>query len=427
MIKKILKKIITSILRKEAKAILKKFNPKIVAVTGTVGKTSTKEAVALALESSFNVGKSAKSYNSEIGLPLAIIGAKSGWNSLLSWIKVMAKGAGVILFARKYPEILALEMGVDRPKDMEHAVSWVRPDVAVVTAVGDAPVHVEYFQDAKELIKEKLKLALATKENGTVILNADDETLASFSGKMKNKTKTLTFGFSPEADIRASNYKMTFEGVTFKIESEGSIIPARLNGLFGQHNVYAALAAFAAAVSLGVNPVKAAEAVSKMKPVPGRLNLLEGINGSYIFDDTYNSSPLALAAALEVMSEIKAKRKIAVFGPMMELGQYSEEEHRKAGAYASKSGIDVIFIVGEKAKFIAEGALEKGFDAGKIFEFPDSAEAGEALKCILEKGDFVLVKGSQSARMEKTVEKIMANPELKEELLVRQEKEWQKR
>ena len=180
-------------------------------------------------------------------------------------------------------------------------------------------------------------------------------------------------------------------------------------------------------LACGVNLVKSVEAVSKMKPPLGRMNLLEGVNGSLIFDDSYNSSPIAAEAAIEVLSEYPAKRRLAVLGDMKELGEFSHSEHERIGELLRAKDVWLLFTVGQEAEFIAEGARRSGFDAFKIFEFSDSSEAGEAVKNIIQEGDLILVKGSQSARMEKIVEKIMAHPENKENLLVRQEEEWKNR
>ena len=155
MLKNFFKKIIIAILRFEAKLILARFKPKIIAVSGTVGKTSAKEAVALVLGSEFDIRKSEKSYNSEIGVPLAIIGSKTGWGSFKQWLLIIFKGIKVFLLSTNYPKILILEMGVDRPKDMEKMVSWIKPYAAVITAMGTVPVHVQYFNGPEELINEK--------------------------------------------------------------------------------------------------------------------------------------------------------------------------------------------------------------------------------------------------------------------------------
>lgn len=423
--KTLFKKIVAAILRFEARLILARFKPKIIAVSGTVGKTSAKEAIAAVLETKFKIRKSEKSYNSEIGVPLTVIGAKTGWGSFKQWLSVVLRGLKVFLFSNDYPQFLILEMGVDRPKDMEKMVSWVKPSVAVITAVGTIPVHVQYFSEPEELISEKRKLVECLSDNNWAVLNTDDKAVSSF--RKNTPAQIITYGFSESADLAASNYKMDNDGIVFKVSYRGNIVPVKLAQFYGRHNVYTALAAIGAGLACGINLVKTVEAVSKIKPLPGRLNLLEGISGSLIFDDSYNSSPLAAEAAIEVLSEYPAKRRIAVLGDMKELGEFSTSEHERIGEMLRAKNVWLLFTVGQEAKFIAEGARRSGFDAFKIFEFSDSLEAGEAVKNIIQEGDLILVKGSQSARMEKVVEQIMAHPENKENLLVRQEAEWKNR
>ena len=156
-----------------------------------MGKTSAKEAVALVLESEFDVRKSEKSYNSEIGVPLTVIGAKTGWDSLKQWLAIILRGLKIFLRSDNYPKFLVLEMGVDRPKDMEKMISWVKPDVAVITAVGTIPVHVQYFSGPEELISEKRKLAECLNGNNWAILNIDDKAIASFRKKHQGSNYKL--------------------------------------------------------------------------------------------------------------------------------------------------------------------------------------------------------------------------------------------
>lgn len=421
--KSIFKKIVVAILTLEAKLIFRRFKPKIIAVTGTAGKTSTKEAIASVLEMKFAVRKSEKSYNSEFGVPLTVIGTKTGWNSLRQWLSIILKGLKVFLFSKNYPEFLVLEMGVDRPKDMEKLVSWAKPNIAAVTVIGETPAHIQYFKNTEELANEKRKIAEFLNENDWAVLNADDKAVYSF--RKKTRAKVITYGFSDSADLIASNYKMSSDGISFKIDYQGSIIPARLNGLFGRQNVYVSLAAMSVGLACGVNLVKSAETLSRMKPIAGRMNLIEGINGSLIFDDSYNSSPIAAEAAINTLSEYPAKRRIAVLGDMKELGKFSQSEHERVGETLRAKNVWFLFTAGQEAKRIADGARKSGFDPYKIFEFDESVEAADAVKKIVQEGDLILVKGSQSARMEKVTESIMAHPENKELLLVRQEKEWQ--
>lgn len=435
MLKKILKKAIIWFLTNEAKLILKKYQPKIIAITGNVGKTSTKDAVAAVLKSKFSIRESQKSYNSEIGVPLTIIGAETGWHKPSKWLAAIFKGAVLLTKKKKYPDILVLEMGADRPGDIERFAGWIKPRVVVVTALGEIPVHVEFFSGLEAVAKEKSKIIRPLGNDDWAIFNNDDKSVS----EMRDKTKAgvLTFGMGEGADILGSNYHIIYrkdektgletpEGITFKTDFKGSSVPVRLANTFGRHHVYAALAALAVGISQDLNLVEISEALSLYSAPPGRLKLIEGIKNSWILDDTYNASPMAVQAALDVLAEMTAGRKIAVLGDMLELGRYAIEAHRQVGRKVG--GIaDLIFLVGPRSKFIAEVCREKGMAAEKIYEFSDSREAGKKLQNIIDKGDLILVKGSQNMRMERTVEEIMAHPEEKEKLLVRQEKEWLKK
>lgn len=422
--KSFFKKIIIKILTLESKLILWRYKPKIIAITGTAGKTTAKEAVALVLETEFSARKSEKSYNSEIGIPLTIIGSKTGWSSFSAWLSVIFKGVKTFASPKNYPEWLVLETGVDKPNDMNGILLWLKPDIAIVTAIGVVPVHVENFGDVNALINEKAKLVQAVSKNNYVILNGDDKAVLDL--RRRTRANVITYGFTPAMDIVASNYKMSLEGISFKVAYKGNIVPVRLTGVYGEHNVYAALVSLAAAVALGLNLVKSAEAVSKLKPAPGRLNLIEGVNKTLIFDDTYNSSPIALEAAMEVLKNFPSRRKVAVLGDMLELGKFTEEEHRRVGRLVFDNNIDLLFLAGPRSKLVAQEAMLRGFNPDNIFEFSSSEEAGEAILEKIKEGDLIMVKGSQSMRMEKAVEKIMAHPELKKELLARQEDEWRK-
>ena len=450
MLKRILKKIIISILTFEAKLILKKYQPKIIAITGSVGKTSTKDAVAAVLKSKFSVRESQKSYNSEIGVPLTIIGAETGWHKPSKWLAAIFKGMVLLLKKKKYPDILVLEMGADRPGDIERFAGWIKPRVVVMTALGEIPVHVEFFSGLEAVAKEKSKIIRPLGNDDWAIFNNDDKSVS----EMRDKTKAgvLAFGMGEGADILGSNYHIIYrkdkkteleipEGITFKADFKGSSVPVRLTNTFGRHHVYAALAALAVGVSQNLNLVEISESLSLYSAPPGRLKLIEGIKNSWILDDTYNASPIAAQAALDVLAEMTASprlnslsadkaggagRKIAVLGDMLELGRYAIEAHRQVGRKVS--GIaDLVFLVGPRSKFIAEVCREKGMAPEKIYEFSDAREAGKKLQNIIEDGDLILIKGSQSMRMERAVEEIMAHPEEKEKLLVRQEKEWQKK
>ena len=315
-------------------------------------------------------------------------------------------------------------MGVGKPSDMENLVSWISPDIAVFTATAEVPVHVEKFQNPDALIKEKLKLIAGLKKDDYLVLNNDDKTDLVSQAAEKTEAKKITYGFSEKLDVVASNYSISSDGISFKIDFKGNIIPVRLPNAFGRQNVYVALSALSVGICLGLNLIETVETLSKFKPPPGRLNLLEGVKNSFILDDTYNSSHVAVLAALEVLRDLSAERKIAVFGDMLELGKFTIDEHKKIGRRVKEYGVDLLFTVGPRAKFISDEARATGFNEENIFEFANSDEAKIHIQEKIRQGDLILIKGSQAIRMEKIVEEIMAHPEKKSELLVRQEPEW---
>lgn len=434
MLKNILKKIVILILNWEARLIIRKYKPKIVGVTGNVGKTSTKEAVAAVLATQYKIRKSEKSYNSEFGIPLTVIGCQTAWNSLFGWLENIYRGLILIFFKEDYPEWLVLEIGADRPGDIKSIVKWVNFNVAIVSRLPDVPVHIEFFKSKEQVIDEKMSLPLSIKSDGVVILNADDENIMSQNDKLK--AKVVLYGFSEQALVRATNDHIMYEerngisvpvGLAFKVDSQGNNVPVRVLGAVGSHLVYPILAAISAGNVLGVNLVKSIEALTNHITPPGRLHIVPGMNNSTILDDTYNSSPVAVEAALKALRQIETQgHKIAVLGDMMELGSHTAEAHKQVGELAAQI-VDILITVGVRSKFTYESALASGFEPNKLFHFSLAQEAGEYLKTIIGQGDIILVKGSQSVRMERVVVEIMAEPEKKAKLLVRQEEEWGKR
>ena len=430
------KSILQKILSILARTAIRKYKPTIIGITGSVGKTSTREAIFEVLKKKYRVRTAEKNYNTEIGLPLTILGIPHYGKNIFGWLYGLIRANKRIVFGGAYPEILILEYGIDHPGDMDRLLSIVRPDIGVVTAIGDVPVHVEFFKDPEEVVAEKAKLVSAVSKDGRVILNHDD--YAVYDMKDKSKAKVLTFGFEEKAEIKIINYQLSIskdakfgdipDGITFKIEHQGHVVPFRLHGAFGEPQAYAVAAAAAVGISLGMNLVEVSEAIKGFYPPPGRMRLLKGIKDSFVLDDTYNAAPEAMRSALDTLKGLPGIRKIAVLGDMLEIGKYTEQAHRAIGDQAGDF-VDLLVTVGPRAKFIADEAATRGIEGrvlskDQILRFEDSAEAGEALASLIKKGDLVLVKGSQSMRMEKAVEKIMAHPERAAELLVRQEEYW---
>src|SRR3989344_647763 len=423
-----LKKIIYFILQLEARLVVWKYKPKIIAITGSVGKTSTKDAIYAVLKGVTYVRKSEKSYNSQIGLPLTILGVPNGWNNLHLWLRNLAKGLWLVVYPHKYPEWLVLEVGVGKPDDMRTTASWLRTDVVVMTAIGETPVHVEFFESRKHLVEEKEKLIKTLKRDGFLVLNADDETILEMKHKTKNRV--VTYGFKEGSDILASGENIAYDdvgiprGIIFRIDEGGKSLPVEIGGVFGKNHIYAVLASLAIASALKFNLLDAISALRNYDAPPGRMRILPGENGTLIIDDSYNSSPHASTSALQTLGELKPKgRRIAVLGDMLELGRHTKEEHEKIGGIA-KENVEILLVVGQRAKSIKDGVLASGMKEKAIFEFGNARETGEFLKTFIKEGDIILVKGSQGMRMERAVAMILKDKENKERLLVRQEKEW---
>ena len=431
--KKIFKKIIVTILRIEAQLVLKKYKPKVVAITGSVGKTSTKDAIYTALSSAFFVRKSEKSFNSEIGVPLTILGCPNAWGSPINWAKNIFTGLGIILLKNHYPKWLVLEVGADAPGDIKKIACWLKPDVVVLTKFASVPVHVEFFESPEALINEKKKLVSYLKKGGTLILNNDDQNMKDI--KTPEGIRRIFFGFNDHSEVKGSGYQIIYDnfkpkGITFKIDYAGKSIPVTLERILGQHQVFPALIALSVAISQDINIVTVSQALGKKRRLqPGRMHLLDGIKGTVLIDDSYNASPVATKKAIETLGDIKMVtdgRRIAVLGDMLELGKYSTEEHKKIGRLVVFN-CDFLVVVGMRAKEIAEGALLGGMSEKNILQFEGSEKTGKYLQNFIQVNDVILVKGSQSIRTERVIEEIMAHPEKKSELLVRQEEEWLKR
>ncbi|MDD5071539.1 MAG: UDP-N-acetylmuramoyl-tripeptide--D-alanyl-D-alanine ligase [Patescibacteria group bacterium] len=428
-----MRKLIQLKLKILAKLILKKYKPKIIGITGSVGKTSAKEAVYTVLKTKFNVRRNIKNYNNEIGLPLTIIGADSPGKSIFGWAGVFFKALGLILFKDKnYPKILILEMGVDRPGDMKYLMKIVNVDIGIVTLISHS--HEEFFENVKEIQKEKSLLVENLRPGGWAILNFDNELARELGAR--SKVKVLSYGFKEGAMLRARELVFSFEkskdiknllGISFKLTYNGSFVPVLLPRVIGYNSIYAALAAAAVGITMEMNLVEISRAMREFDSPNGRMNLVNGIKHTLIIDDTYNSSPISAMSALDIVAKIslaKGARRFAVLGDMLELGRYSEEGHREVGRYVVKSGVNKLIAVGERARDIARSAESAGMRRDDIFQYTDAAEAGRFIQQRIQQGDLILVKGSQGMRLEKIVKEIMAEPMRAKELLVRQEEEW---
>ncbi len=426
--KSVLKNMVVTVITWEAKMLLKRTKPKIVAVTGSVGKTSTKDAIFHILKEHKRARKSEKSFNSDIGVPLSILGLSNGWDNPFLWFKNIFDGFLMVIHPGDYPEILVLEMGVDRPGDMKKLVEWVRPDVVVLTRLPDVPAHVEYFASPDLVIEEKKHLIDALKPDGILVFNNDDEKVRQIAEGIRQQS--IGFGRYSETHFHAHSDEVIYlndepVGIKFKMAHIRDDVDFSLNGVVGVQAVYTAAAATATASIFDVPLEAAAADIASYTPPQGRMRIIKGLKDSIILDDTYNSSPVAAERALSSLFELKTRgRKIAVLGDMLELGRFSVEEHEKVGEQAAE-GVDILFTVGVRARGIALGAMNTGLSEADVYQYDEAAKAGKELQSYIKPGDVILIKGSQGMRMERIVKEIMAEPDKAEEFLVRQAVAWQ--
>lgn len=425
-----LKKIVVAILTFEAQILLKRTKPKIIAITGSVGKTSTKDAIFSVIKGKVHARKSEKSFNSDIGVALTVLGLENGWNSPLAWMKNIFDGAVHALFIKEYPEVLVLEMGVDRKGDMKRLTSWIKPDIAVVTLLPDVPVHVEYFTSPAEVIAEKMTLVYALKPEGVFIYNNDDAKIQSFLSEVRQKS----FGFSrySASHFMAHTDRVLYDGalpigIEFTISHVNEEAKVQVLGALGAQHSYTYAAALAVGNQFGISLEEGVRALATHTSPQGRMRVMRGVEGTTIIDDTYNSSPVACEHAVQALHELKTKgKKIAVLGDMLELGQFSVREHERIGEFLADK-VDMLFTLGVRAEKIAEGALSFGLSPKHIFQYDDNETLIRELRPILTQNDIVLVKASQSLRAEKIVAALMLEKEKAGEMLVRQDTMWTKR
>ena len=399
-----------------ARAALRRYRPLVIAVTGSVGKTSTKEAIFTVLRAQYHQGvrRTLLNRNTEIGVPLTILGIPGGGRSPFSWARQLLHALQTVLWSPSYPEALVLEMGADRPGDIRFLARLASPKISVVTAVGEIPVHVEFFAGPKTLAREKARLVEALLPDGWAILNFDDLTVLEM--RERTDARALTFGFGEGADIRATAYEVRTrtesgyevpDGISFKIEYQGNFVPVRLTGVFGQGVVMAALAAAAVGIALRMHLVEISEALAEYEGLPGRMQLLSGVKHSFLIDDSYNAAPQAMHMALDTLGELPASRRIVILGDMLELGKYTETAHRAVGQHAARMA-DEIVTVGARMRLAGHEAIARGMDEARVRMCATTDEAGRLVQAGLKAGDLVLVKGSRAMHMENVVSELRA-------------------
>lgn len=362
-------------LQRLAAAYRRMFSPVAVALTGSVGKTTTKELTAAVFAAKYETLSTIGNLNNDIGLPLTL------------------------LRLTRTHEAAVLEMGMSHLGEISLLTRLARPDIAIITNIGTS--HIGNLGSQENICRAKLEILEGLRDGGTVVLNGDDPFLKK--AVIPAKFRTVYFAIDdPAADVRAENIVTCDEYSTFDILWQGERYPARVN-IAGRHNVFNGLAAFTAGVMGGVEPSAAAAALETVQPKGMRQRIVT-MGGCTVIEDCYNANPDSMRAALRVLGDYKGRRRIALLGDMLELGDYADNAHTEAGRQAAAAA-DILVSVGSFSGRMADGAAECGMKPENIFT-PERADVTALLKSILRTGDVLLVKGSRGMRMEEFLQNL---------------------
>ncbi len=391
---------------------------KLVIVAGSVGKTSTKAAVTAMLSQRYRVRMHEGNHNTHMSAPLAILGIPYPDNikSFSQWRKVFRAAEARILGPADV-DVVVQELGADHPGEIAHFGSYLRPDIAVITAI--TPEHMEFFKSMEAVAQEELS---AANFSNLAIINRDDID-GQYASYLTNPN-VHTYGTSDEAEYHFKDASFTLgtgHAGEFYAPEIQSPLPATVNVL-GTHNLRPAVAAATVGLKLGLAPQEIATGLGRITAIPGRMNLLQGVNNSTLIDDTYNSSPVAAESAVQTFYSLDAPQRIAIMGSMNELGESSAAEHEKIGRMFRPDLVDWVITVGEEAeKYLAPAARSQGC---QVKSFKSSIQAGAFARGSLQSGALVLSKGSQNAGfVEESVKILLRHPE-QNHLLVRQSPAW---
>lgn len=389
----------------------------LIVIAGSVGKTSTKRAIGTLLSQKYRVQLHEGNHNTHLSAPLAILGIEYPENvrSLLAWLKVF-RAARRRIARPSQVDVIVQEIGTDRVGDIAHFGTYLRPAVSVITAV--SAEHMEYFETLDAVAKEELTAANFAE---LAVINRDDID-AKYVSFLTNATIT-TYGTSVEAEYHYEIRDFAMErGYYGMVVGPAPMQPVAASiKLIGEHSIRAAMAAVAVADKLGLTSAQIVEGLKLLRAVPGRMNLLRGIDDTIIIDDTYNSSPIAANSALRELYKIAAPQRIAILGSMNELGTTSDDEHRKLGEMCDPTLLAWVVTVGDEAeKFLAPAARARGC---QVKSFHSAIDAGAFVRGISESGAVILAKGSQGdIYVEEAVKVLCLLGE--DDELVRQSRQW---
>ena len=346
----------------------------VIGVTGSAGKTTTKDVIAEMLATQMKTAKTVGNLNNHVGVPLSLLRLEED------------------------ARVAVIEMGMNHAGEIRELAAMATPDVGVVTNVGTA--HMEAFESIEGIAAAKRELIDALPQDGTAVLNADDPRVAAM-----RQGKTIFFGLSADADVRGEDVEESAEGLSFRV---GAVRFA--TALHGRHSVSNILAGLAVAQVFRIAPEQLVDAVRNLRPGKMRGERFDH-RGILVYDDCYNSNPDAVRVMLDVLRDTPARRRIAVLGEMLELGRWAEPLHRDVGSYAVAQGIDVLVGIRGAAWSLVDAAKLAGLSAGAALFFDDPTEAGRAVRSIAQPGDAILFKGSRGVHVERALERFVAPDE----------------
>lgn len=364
-------------LQELAKYKISLYNIPIVAVTGSVGKTSTKDIIASVMTTKYNVLKTEGNYNNEIGLPLTIL-------------KLRDHNA------------LVLEMGMSAFGEISLLTNIAKPTTAVVTIIGSS--HIGELGSRENILKAKLEILEGLQDHGSLIINNDNDLLNSWNKNNKDNHKHITYGIENKSMLEAKNINIMENESTFTIELNNIEYLVKVP-VAGKHFIYNSLAAIAVGLENNIEIEKIIKGISNFSLTKRRMEILKNKENITIINDCYNASYESVKAVLEYLSSLEANRKIAVLGDVFELGEFSKQMHKNIGEEVSNNNVDILITVGKEAETIANTVKEKNKEI-EVYSFNNNLEASQLLKELMKENDVILIKASNGMHFEEIVEAI---------------------
>ena len=349
----------------------------VIGVTGSVGKTSTKDIIASVLEKKYKVLKTQGNYNNEIGLPLTILKLKD-------------------------EEAMVLEMGMSALGEISLLTNIAKPSTGVITIIGSS--HIGELGSRENILKAKLEILEGLDESGSLIINNDNDLLNEWNKNNNDNHKHITYGIENKSMLMAKDIRILEESSEFKIEYDDKTYTVKVP-VGGQHFIYNSLCAICVGIKYGIELEDIIKGISEFKLTKRRMEIIKNSNNVTIINDSYNASYESMKAALEYVSNIKANKKIAVLGDILELGEFSTKMHKNVGNEVVNNNIDILITVGNEAKNIASQAKELGLN--NIYSYDNNEDAINTIKQIANSGDIILVKASNGMHFDEIVEKII--------------------